>query len=149
MGCCSCCGDSGFEDAFNTAQFKEWNKQFKVMQLSKNELRKMYKIYVKVDVDKSGTIGLPELLAHIDLERTRFTEKIFSIFDTDKSGEIDFKEFVLSLWNYCTLTKATLGTQLQLMSFDCVDLFQIVSCIGLYYLKVYSPICARFRYVCI
>ena len=63
-----------------------------------------------MDVDDSGCIELVELLVHIDLERTKFTERIFSIFDEDGSGQIDFREFVLSLWNYCTLSNATLGT---------------------------------------
>jgi serine/threonine-protein phosphatase 2B regulatory subunit len=85
-------------------------KQFSAMQLSKGEIRTLYRVFRKVDMDGSGNIALPELLAHIDLERTKFTERIFSIFDEDGSGEIDFREFVLSLWNYCTLTKATLGT---------------------------------------
>jgi len=48
---------------------------------------------------------MAELLAFLDLEKTRFTKRIFSIFDEDGSGLIDFREFVLSLWNYCTLTK--------------------------------------------
>ena len=85
-------------------------EQFTAMQLTKREIRTLWKVFVRVDVDGSGSIGLAELLAHIDLDRTRFTERIFSIFDEDGSGEIDFREFVLSLWNYCTLTKATLGT---------------------------------------
>ena len=86
--------------------------QFSAMQLSKREIKKLYYIFKKVDVDGSGSIGLAELLTHIDLERTRFTERIFSIFDEDGSGEIDFREFVLSLWNYCTLTAVTLGESL-------------------------------------
>jgi len=104
MGC-----SSSFDAACKTDEFQEWLRQFEVMQLSKSEIRKLFYIFSAVDVDKSGQIGLAELLAHIDLERTRFTERIFSIFDEDGSGEIDFREFVLSLWNYCTLTKATLG----------------------------------------
>ena len=104
MGC-----SNSFEAAYQTAQFQEWMTQFQAMQLSKSEVRTLYYIFARVDFDKSGQIALAELLAHIDLERTRFTERIFSIFDADGSGEIDFREFVLSLWNYCTLTKATLG----------------------------------------
>lgn len=30
------------------------------------------------------------------------------IFDEDGSGSVDFREFVVSLWNYCTLSKAAL-----------------------------------------
>ena len=45
----------------------------------------------------------------LDVERTRFTKRIFSIFDDDKSGQIDFREFVLSIWNYCTLGKSSLS----------------------------------------
>lgn len=30
------------------------------------------------------------------------------IFDEDGSGSVDFREFVMSLWNYCTLSKAAL-----------------------------------------
>ena len=50
-----------------------------------------------------------QLLMFLDVERTRFTKRIFSIFDDDKSGEIDFREFVLSIWNYCTLGKTSLS----------------------------------------
>eukprot|EP01032_Pedospumella_encystans_P031606 gene31606-35683_t len=112
MGC-----SNSFEAAYQTAQFQEWMSQFQAMQLSKSEVRTLYYIFARVDFDKSGQIALAELLAHIDLERTRFTERIFSIFDADGSGEIDFREFVLSLWNYCTLTKATLD----MFAFDLYD----------------------------
>ena len=56
----------------------------------------------------SNSIELAELLAFLDLDRTRFTKRIFTMFDEDSSGLLDFNEFVLSLWNYCTLSKASL-----------------------------------------
>ena len=28
--------------------------------------------------------------------------RAFSVFDDDGSGELDFQEFAVSLWNYCT-----------------------------------------------
>lgn len=95
----------------------QWRVQFESLRLSSGEVRKLYHIFKSMDVDGSGTIELIELLAHIDVERTNFTERVFSIFDEDRSGQVDFREFVLSLWNYCTLTKATLD----LFAFDLYD----------------------------
>lgn len=105
------CGSSALDKYLAKPEMKDAMRQFKAMQFNKGEVRKLYKIYRAVEVDGSGTIALGELLAHIQLTCTPFTEKIFSIFDDDGSGEIDFKEFVMSLWNYCTLTKNTLGLQ--------------------------------------
>jgi Ca2+-binding EF-hand superfamily protein len=103
------CGYSGdFLHAFNSVQFQEWNKTYKALKISKNELSQLFKKFKKVDLDGGGTIDVVELLTVIDVERTPFSERVFSIFDEDKSGKIDFNEFVLSLWNYCTLSRATL-----------------------------------------
>eukprot|EP00286_Rhodomonas_abbreviata_P015509 CAMPEP_0181330686 /NCGR_PEP_ID=MMETSP1101-20121128/24049_1 /TAXON_ID=46948 /ORGANISM="Rhodomonas abbreviata, Strain Caron Lab Isolate" /LENGTH=161 /DNA_ID=CAMNT_0023439993 /DNA_START=230 /DNA_END=712 /DNA_ORIENTATION=+ len=117
MGCCCSKTRGKFEIAMETEEFQSWMAQFQAMKLTVNEVKKLHKMFTDVDVDGSGTIGLAELLAHIDMERTSFTRKIFSIFDEDNSGEIDFREFILSLWNYCTLTKATL----QMFAFDLYD----------------------------
>lgn len=105
MGCCS-----SF-DVYDLENVKKYRRQFEALQLSRREVNKLYKIFRKADVDGSGTIALIELLCHIDVERTAFTERVFSIFDEDGSGEIDFREFVLALWNYCTLSRATLGRE--------------------------------------
>ena len=48
------------------------------------------------------------MLEYLHLERTKFTKRIFRIFDEDGSGQIDFREFVIALWNYCTLGKPAL-----------------------------------------
>lgn len=42
---------------------------------------------------------------------------MFALFDEDGSGQISFFEFVLTLWNYCTLSKATLT----MFAFDLYD----------------------------
>lgn len=107
------CGGSkakSFEEIVSKPAFKQSLLQFRSLQLTLNDLKKIYKVFVTMDIDGSGTISLAELLAHLDLPRTAYTEKIFSIFDDDGSGAIDFREFVLSVWNYCTLTKVNLGT---------------------------------------
>lgn len=44
----------------------------------------------------------------VDIERTAFSAKIFGIFDSDGSHKIDFAEFVLSLWQFCSLSDSDL-----------------------------------------
>jgi Ca2+-binding EF-hand superfamily protein len=105
MGNCN-----SYSDVYDkNRQLEAWRPQFEALQLKRKEIGKLYRIFRTADVDNSGTIGLPELLGLMDVERTPFSERVFSIFDEDGSGEIDFREFVLSLWNYCTLSAATLG----------------------------------------
>ena len=104
------CGYSqNFINLYNTLQYQEWNKTFHALQISKAEVYRLHRTFGKVDLDNSGTIDVVELLTVIDVDRTPFSERVFSIFDEDKSGKIDFYEFVLSLWNYCTLSRVTLG----------------------------------------
>jgi Ca2+-binding EF-hand superfamily protein len=68
-----------------------------------------YKVFQKIDVDGSGQIDIFELMIYVDVTTTVFTDRVFNIFDEDCSGKIDFREFVLATWNYCTLGNASLS----------------------------------------
>jgi Ca2+-binding EF-hand superfamily protein len=107
MGCIS--SSEAYEAMIKRADFKVWMTQFETMGLNGSDIKRLFQVFEIIDQDHSNSIGLPELLAHIDLPRTDFTEKIFCLFDNDQSGAIDFREFVLSVWNYCTLSKVNLG----------------------------------------
>ena len=93
---------------------KSWMELFAAMKLSKSEVQRLYNIFRKVDMDGGGSVDIVELLTLLDIERTRFTEQIFVVFDSDGSGKIDFREFVLAIWNYCTIGPAALGN-------SCID----------------------------
>lgn len=82
---------------------------FAAMKLTKTDVAQLYKIFRKVDFDSSGSVDIVEMLTLLDVERTRFTEHVFTVFDSDGSGKIDFREFVLSVWNYCTIGQSSLG----------------------------------------
>lgn len=86
----------------------KYKEQFDRLGLSENEIAMFYLWYLKIDCDNSGTISTWELLCFLGFEKNRFTKRIFSIFDEDGNNEIDFREFVISMWNYCTLGKAAL-----------------------------------------
>ena len=89
--------------------YEKWSPIFTAMKISKSDLFKLYTAYEDFDVDHHGTIDVHEFLETIEIEYTPFTRRIFSIFDKDSSDEIDFFEFVGTIWNYCTLSRFTLG----------------------------------------
>ena len=107
MGCLQ--SNPAFDALLKKPEFRVAMHQFAAMHLFERDVRRLYKVFEKMDTDQSNSIGMAELMGHIDLPRTVYTEKIFTIFDKDRSGAIDFREFVLSVWNYCTLTKLNLG----------------------------------------
>lgn len=99
------CGSSNIDNEVP----KSWMELFAAMRLTKNEVIQLHKTFKKVDFDKSGSVDIVELLTLLCVERTRFTEQLFKVFDSDSSGKIDFREFVLSIWNYCTISPSSLG----------------------------------------
>lgn len=94
-----------------------WTQLFTSLKLSRSDVNQLYKMFCKVDLDGSGSVDTVELLTLLDIERTRFTEQIFAVFDNDGSGKVDFREFVMSLWNYCTIGQAAL----EIFTFDMYD----------------------------
>jgi hypothetical protein len=104
MGCCCCCASD-----LQRIIPAEWYAQFKALRLTDSEIRRFLALYQNIDMDRSGAIDLQELLNYMDIENTSFTNRAFSVFDLNNSGKVDFREFVLAVWNYCTLGAATLG----------------------------------------
>ena len=96
---------------------KEWLDVFYAMKLKRSEVVRLYRIYEKIDSDKSGSIDVVELLNLLDIERTYVTERMFSAFDKDHTGKIDFYEFVVSLWKFCTLGNGAISV----FAFDIYD----------------------------
>jgi hypothetical protein len=103
------CGSSAFEEVANKPEYVAMLAQFQAMQLSRSQVSTMYNIFHKQDVDSKGQASLVALFVHLHIESTPFTEKAFLIFDDHNSGRVDFKGFVMCVWNYCTLTKGILG----------------------------------------
>ncbi len=103
---------------------KKWHKTvaplrptFESLGLKEDDVARLHEQFLRIDKDGSGTIELWEMLDHLDLKRNRFAKRVFAIFDVDGSNEIDFKEFVVALWQYCTLGRA----QLIMFAFDLYD----------------------------
>lgn len=114
----SCCGGSRYNKVYEfEPKLLEWRSDFEALQFKEQDIGRLYRIYNKIDEDKSGLIDYMEMLSFFDVDRTPFSKRVFTMFDEDGSGKLDFKEFVMSLWNYCTLGKDTLI----LFAFDIYD----------------------------
>jgi len=66
-------------------------------QFSEEELRRLGKRFKKLDVDKNGFISVDEFMSLPELQQNPLVRRVIDLFDTDRNGEIDFKEFVQGL----------------------------------------------------
>lgn len=113
------CSSSSEVDAVYNVQYLRGplKQEFDSLRLSEDDVYALFKVFKKIDVDESGRIGLIEFFHAIRAEQTKFTDRVFSIFDRDGSGGIDFREFVLLSWNYLSVSNASLA----LFAFDLYD----------------------------
>ena len=95
----------------------QWHEILCALNFTRTDFRKLLQIYQKIDKDNSGHITLKELLLFLRMENDEFMRRTFAVFDEDKSGEIDFGEYVVALWNYCTESHQSL----MLFAFDLYD----------------------------
>jgi len=82
-------------DAVEDQMFKEFLR----MGFEKEEIDDLYTIFIGMDADNSHQISRDEFLRGMSVEPTPFMRKVFSIMDMDDSGELNFLEFVCSVWN--------------------------------------------------
>lgn len=97
------------DDPYSIPEISAMRPTFEALQLRRGDIRQLLELYNKIDLDHDGSIMLDELMNHLNEGNIQFKSRIFSIFDENSSKTIDFREFVLSMWNYCTLSRATLG----------------------------------------
>jgi len=105
-------------------EFKLDEQQWKALcmieeecKLDSSYIRKFYKIYCTIDNDESGSVSIGEFMAHFDVYPTDFGRRVFSIMDADLSGQLDFVEFIGSVFNYCSYD----SRQLLKYAFDLFD----------------------------
>eukprot|EP00611_Tribonema_gayanum_P025157 TRINITY_DN5683_c0_g1_i6.p1 TRINITY_DN5683_c0_g1~~TRINITY_DN5683_c0_g1_i6.p1 ORF type:complete len:553 (-),score=200.04 TRINITY_DN5683_c0_g1_i6:1113-2576(-) len=73
-----------------------------VLSLEVDEGLQLFLRFVLVDAGNQGQVSLKDFHAHFALPLTKFSERIFSTLDLDGSGRLDFREFLVGIWNFCT-----------------------------------------------
>jgi len=64
---------------------------------SREEVVRLEKRFHKLDLDRSGAISVKEFLSVPELRDNPLVQRVVDVLDSDLSGEVDFKEFVLGL----------------------------------------------------
>jgi len=67
--------------------------------LNTESLKEMYKRFLESDKDGSGRVDVNEFVRMLRVDRTPFVERLFAMFDSDRTGLIDVKEFIVGMSN--------------------------------------------------
>ena len=87
----------------------EWMDTFHAMKLTTAEVILLLQLFNRLKCDNSTTINVKVLLKMLDIEQTRFTMRIFSTSRQEIVGQIDFYDFVVSIWRFCSLDKPAIS----------------------------------------
>lgn len=77
-------------------------RTFRKLQLNDVTIQRFYNKFQQIDTSGDGTVSLDEFYGFFAIRRSAFGDRVFMMLDLDKSGAIDFREFVLCMWNFCT-----------------------------------------------
>lgn len=75
----------------------ENNKENPNLNFDKNELKVLYRNFVKLDRDHSGQIEPHEFFDVPELRENPIVQRIITVFDKNNDGKISFYEFVNGL----------------------------------------------------
>ena len=84
------------------------------------------------DADGSDELTVEVFCAFMGLERSPLNDKVFSIFDFNGGGTIDFMEFTCAIWNVCTWEEEGLSTLMfNLYDEDKSGFLEVGECVAL------------------
>ena len=87
---------------------RKWLKEFRAMKFSHQEIKDIYDIFNQLDVNQLGGIDIDQWLTFLQQPRNSFMERCFCSFDQSDSHLMNFYEFVVSCWKFCTLNDTTM-----------------------------------------
>mmetsp|Transcript_68822 Transcript_68822/g.102317 ORF Transcript_68822/g.102317 Transcript_68822/m.102317 type:complete len:410 (+) Transcript_68822:242-1471(+) len=95
-----------------------WEMTFSALGWDRETIEKFWVVFCRINKSLSGEITILEFLNYFNMDRAPYVEKCFSYFDTTGGDDIDFLEFMVSVWNICTLNVETLTN----FTFDIYDI---------------------------
>ena len=110
-----CFGASFYQQNGEAFNHKE---SFEKLGLRERDVKMLWSVFDEVPKDSKDRISFGGFLQYFLLDREPLIERIFEILDESNQQSLDFRDFVIGLWSYCTLAKPSLT----MLAFDIYDL---------------------------
>ena len=97
----SMCGKKDPKTFFKEDVLEDISVTLDLLDIDPKDAQKLFVQFVSMNKDVSGEISPEEFHDYFKLERNVFSMRAGYI-DLDLSGELDFNEFIIGMYNYCT-----------------------------------------------
>ena len=87
---------------------KEHQLLYKALGFSRSDKNILAKAFFGADVDFNRNVSFREFIDRFGLSPNTFCKSAFCLFDRDHNEELNFTQFILCMWNFCTMTEADL-----------------------------------------
>jgi len=77
-----------------------------IAKIKPSQIKKVYKRFQDIDVDKSGAIDYQEFIQALEMEDNTISRQMFRVFDMDGSQSIELKEFIVVLSRYTSAARS-------------------------------------------
>jgi Ca2+-binding EF-hand superfamily protein len=82
---------------------KQLAEMYAVFGMTDAQGKRFFQYFVAIDDDGGGTVDQAEFHEYFDLTMTPFTERVYGQLDLKDTGELNFQQFLIGVWNLCTL----------------------------------------------
>lgn len=97
------------EEAYELAQ-ERYGQQFRALRLKDHEVKQLHEIFWYLDRDHLQWLEIQEIYDYVGMRPTKYSDFIFNHYNTEAThGFVPFRDFVVILWNYCSLAPSPLG----------------------------------------
>jgi Ca2+-binding EF-hand superfamily protein len=83
--------------------------EFTALRFYEKEITLLYQAFKTIDKKGCGWISIASLFRYIRMEETNFSRTVFSTYDDKNTGFICFRDFLVIVWNICTLPPTPLS----------------------------------------
>ena len=90
----------------------KWEKQLESFGISNRDIVKFFRVFMKITNEVDEVI-VSDVVTYLDVDGGTFVAKLLTALKTElienvKGIKIDFSEFILSIWSFCSIQTSSL-----------------------------------------